>query len=150
MEPVIFHVVPASSRMFWVILPVGGVLILVIALFVFIAHTARNTTAEVSDKGLRINGGMYGRFIPKESLVKEDIKVLNLNEDSAHRTTWRTNGVGLPGYSAGWFRLRNKEKALVYLTDRTRVVYIPTKEGYAVMLSLTQPEEMVKAAREVW
>ena len=29
----------------------------------------------------------------------------------------RTMGTGLPGYRAGWFRLRNGEKALLYLTE---------------------------------
>jgi hypothetical protein len=32
----------------------------------------------------------------------------------------RTLGTGLPGYQAGWFRLRNGEKALLYLTNRMR------------------------------
>jgi len=48
----------------------------------------------------------------------------------------RTRGTGLPGYSAGWFRLRNGEKALCFLTDRSRLAYVPTRAGFSVLLSV--------------
>ena len=63
------------------------------------------------------------------------------------RPKWRTNGVGLPGYSIGWFRLRNREKALVFLTDRKHAIYIPTTEGYVVLISPQNPDAFVKALR---
>ena len=55
----------------------------------------------------------------------------------------------LGGYRAGWFRLRNGEKALVYVTDPSRVVYIPTTEGYAVMVSPHEPDAFLAAVRSV-
>jgi hypothetical protein len=54
-------------------------------------------------------------------------------------------GTGLPGYQAGWFRLRNGEKALVYLTDRRRAVYVPTTAGYDVLLSPEDPDGFLRA-----
>jgi hypothetical protein len=56
-------------------------------------------------------------------------------------------GTGLPGFSAGWFRLRNGNKALVYLTDGSRAVYIPTRNGYDVLLSPQQPDAMLVELR---
>ena len=44
---------------------------------------------------------------------------------------------GLPGFRAGWFRLRTNEKALVLLTDPFGVTYLPTREGYALLISTT-------------
>jgi len=41
-------------------------------------------------------------------------------------------------------------KALPFVTDRTRVVYIPTKDGYSVLLSPRHPEEMLKWMGELW
>jgi hypothetical protein len=35
---------------------------------------------------------------------------------------------------AGWIRLKNDEKALVYLTGRTAVLYVPTRQGYSILL----------------
>ena len=58
--------------------------------------------------------------------------------------------VGLPGYSEGWFRLVNGEKALLFVTDRSRVVYIPTKDGYSILLSTSKPEELLKSMDELW
>ena len=59
------------------------------------------------------------------------------------------DGTGLPGYQAGWFRLRNGEKALVYLTDRGRAVYVPTTAGYSVLLSPAEPDAFLAALRPI-
>ena len=59
----------------------------------------------------------------------------------------RTMGTGMPGYGAGWFRLANGDKALVYLTTPERVVYVPTREGYALLLSVERPEAFLDALR---
>jgi hypothetical protein len=61
----------------------------------------------------------------------------------------RTMGTGLPGYRAGWFRLRNGERALLYLTDRSRAVYIPTAAGYGVLLSPADPDGFLAAVRRL-
>jgi hypothetical protein len=53
----------------------------------------------------------------------------------------------LPGYSAGWFRLRNGEKALAFVTDRQRVLYFPTWKGYSILLSVAEPDAMLAALR---
>ena len=54
-------------------------------------------------------------------------------------------GTGMPGYQAGWFRLQNGDKALVYMTDSRRAVYVPTTEGYAVLVSPADPDAFVSA-----
>ena len=38
-------------------------------------------------------------------------------------------------------------KALLYLTDRTRVVYVPTREDYTMLLSSHEPERFLAALR---
>ncbi len=61
----------------------------------------------------------------------------------------RMAGTAAGGYQAGWFRLRNGEKALLYLTDRRHAVYVPTTEGYSVLLSPQQPEPFVERLRSM-
>jgi hypothetical protein len=56
----------------------------------------------------------------------------------------------MPGYQAGWFSLVNKEKALLFVTDTSSIVYLPTNKGYSVMLSVTEPQEFINAAKELW
>ena len=55
----------------------------------------------------------------------------------------------MPGYQAGWLRLKNGERALVYLTDKTRAVYIPTTEDYSVLVSPDEPDAFLSALRGV-
>jgi hypothetical protein len=70
-----------------------------------------------------------------------------LAREAELQPTRRTMGTGLPGYQAGWFRLRNGEKALLYLTDQARAVYIPTTLGYSVLLSPVDPDAFLAALR---
>ncbi len=60
----------------------------------------------------------------------------------------RTMGTGLPGYGAGWFRLRNGEKALAYVTAPSRIAYVPTSDGYSLLLSLEAPDAFLRALDE--
>jgi hypothetical protein len=70
---------------------------------------------------------------------------VSLEADSELAPRRRTMGTGMPGYQAGWFRLKNGEKALLYLTDRSRAVYVPTTEGYSVLLSPADPDSFLQA-----
>ena len=136
----IFGIIPASSTAYIVMLVIGIVLILIVGLFVYIGYSSRNASFEVSEQGLRIRGGLYGRFIPRGEIDAEAVKVIDLNIDSEYKPRIRTNGIGLPGYSEGWFKLKNNEKALLYVTDRSNVVYIPTRKDYSVLLSVREAE----------
>jgi len=115
-------------------------LFFMVLIFAYFGYSSRNTKFVITDEGLKIQGALYGRTIAKNSLVMRDVRILNLFEDERHRPKIRTNGVGLPGYLEGWFRLKNKEKALLFLTDREQIVYIPTKDSYSILLSVTNPE----------
>jgi hypothetical protein len=80
-------------------------------------------------------------------LRRAEIRRIDLATSPELAPRLRTLGTGLPGYQAGWFRLRNGEKALLYLTDRGRAVYVPTTAGYSVLVSPENPDEFVAALR---
>ena len=137
----IFGIIPASSGPYIFILVISFILICIVALFIFIGYSSRHVSFVVSDEGLRIRGAMYGRFIPSGDIVGEGVKVVNFEIDSEYKPKRRTNGIGLPGYSEGWFKLKNDEKALMFVTERSSVVYIPTTKDYSVLLSVREAEE---------
>jgi len=143
-----FGIIPASSGPYIFIWAISLVLIAVIVLFIFIGYSSRHMNFTVSDEGLRLGPGLYGRFIPRGDINTEGVRVLNLNTDAEYKPKWRTNGAGLPGYAAGWFKLANKEKALLFVTDRSRVVYIPTNKDYSVMLSVREAEEFADLIKQ--
>jgi hypothetical protein len=144
----IFGIIPASSGPYVFILIFSIILIALIGLFIFIGYSSRHVSFEVSDGGLRISGGIYGRFIPRAEIIAEGARVVNLNADSEYKPKMRTNGIGLPGYAEGWFKLQNKEKALLFVTDRASVVYIPTSENYSLLLSVRETEGFAELIRQ--
>ncbi len=141
-----FPMIPATSKPFWILIPILVVLFAgLLVLFAYIAYSSQNVRFELSDEGLRLRGDLYGRLIPASALISEQARKMDLTESREHQPRWRTFGTGLPGYRAGWFRLRNREKALLYVTDGSRVVYIPTRDNYSVLLSVAEPERFLQA-----
>ena len=145
-----FPIVPSTSRGLWILVAVILVLLGIAGLFLFI--TARGATTsrfELSDAGLRLHGDLYGRMIPATALRGGATRIVDLANTHELQPRWRTMGTALPSYRAGWFRLRNGEKALLYLTDSRRAVYVPTTRGYSLLLSPQRPERFVERLRAV-
>jgi hypothetical protein len=110
---------------------------------------ARAARFEVSPAGLELHGDWYGRSIPSGQIRGQDAKRVDFATEPDLAPKWRTMGTGLPGYQAGWFRLKNGEKALLYLTDRSRAVYVPTTAGYGLLLSPADPDKFLSAVRAI-
>ena len=147
MSSTVFHMIPAGPRPFLILLPVllllGGVLFLLAAE----GWASQHAWFELSPRGLRLHGGLYGRLVPAAELRVDGSESVDLAARSGLRPVSRRLGTGLPGYAGGWFRLANGEKALVYLTDRHRVVYVPTTRDYVLLLSVPDPDRLVAALR---
>ena len=143
----VFNIAPGgeSSSMIFGILAV--VMVGIAVLMVMFAHSSRNLRFEVGASALAIKGDIYGRTIPYSQLVVSDAEILNL-KDSEYRTKWKRNGSALPGFRSGWFTLRNGHKALVFLTDQTRAVRVPTRDGYELIVSPGEPSEFLAALKE--
>ena len=105
----------------------------------------RRVRFEVSQEGLQIRGDMYGRFIPRSDLRIAEAKIFPLAAAPEYQPALRTNGIGAPGYNSGWHRLRNRKKALLFVTDVSHLVYLPTNKDYSILLSPTEPEAFLAA-----
>ena len=145
----VFPIVPASTAPWAVLIPALALLVGLVALFAWFAYSSRHVRCEVSIDGLKIAGDLYGRTIPGRDLITSQARVLDLTKDTDYALAWRTNGTGLPGYKAGWFRLRNGEKALVFVTHAKNVAYVPTRAGYSVLLSVAEPGRFLEALRAI-
>jgi hypothetical protein len=144
-----FAIAPGGGRPLWLLVPIGLVLLGAFALLVASLGGARTARFEVSPEGLRLRGDLYGRLIPAERLRSELARRVDLRTERALAPRTRTMGTGLPGYQAGWFRLANGEKALVYLTDPARAVYVPTHEDHAVLVSPGDPDRFLAALQRL-
>ena len=143
----VFPIVPASAKPIWFLAAICILLSIILAALVYTAYSARHSRFEVGNGQLRLAGDFWARSIPLQSLRLERAAILDLAQAPDYAPHRRTLGTGLPGYASGWFRLRNGEKALAYLTRRDSVVYIPTSLGYSLLLSADHPREFLTALR---
>jgi hypothetical protein len=143
-----FEMIPAKGGALGLLGIVGLLMIGLLILFVYFGYASQHTRFVVSSEGIRITGTMYGRMIPQNQIQLPLARPINLNVESDYSPKWKNNGIGLPGYGAGWFKLKNGEKSLLFLTDRTRTVYIPTTSGFSVLISVADPERFVESLRK--
>lgn len=139
----VFPIVPASNAPIWFFFGLAIILMGLLGFFGYIVYSSRHVRVELTDQQIRIRGDIYGRSLALQDLVREQAEVVDLATRTELQMKWRKNGVGLPGYQSGWFKLRNGDKALVFVTDRRQVVVIPTRNGYTLLLSVADPQEFV-------
>ena len=110
--------------------------------------TTKNTSISIKDGEVVINSFLYGRKIPIENILINEIKTINLNQDEEYGISVRTNGIGLPNYKSGWMRLKNGKKALVYLTNVEKVLLMPTKD-FVILFSMEKTEEFINKIKGI-
>jgi len=59
------------------------------------AHASRFA---IRDDGLRLEGDLYGRLVPKVQLRVDGARRVDLDREEGLRPKWRRMGTGLPGY----------------------------------------------------
>jgi hypothetical protein len=166
-----FRIVAASGRTrFYFKVVIGLVAVLIAAVsfgmpwvgFLFVAaaliglmivllsflKSSQKTRFIFTDQGLRISGTLYGRTVPWSDL---DLAGASVRDLGAHRElapVIKTNGCAVPGYCAGWFRLKDWTKALVFLTDMSRTLVVPVQSEFVLLISPENPDEMLAALRD--
>lgn len=144
----VFPIEPGSIKgLGFIGLGIFLVLFLVAGLIGASIWSARGATFEVNADGIRLRGDLYGRLIPMASIQIDQVRRVDFEQDPSLRPNWRTMGTGLPGYQGGWFRLKDGSKALVYLTNPSKAVFVPTDLGYGVLISPKDPDGLVEALK---
>ena len=147
--PETFPIIPGQIRVFWIAVLILIAVIFAVVALVYSLNGARTARFEVSSAGLHLRGDFYGRFIPMRTLKLDSARVVDLRNEPSLTPVLRTMGTAIPGYRAGWFRLRDGERALLYVTDQSQVVYVPTGDGYAILLSVANPGGFLESLRRL-
>jgi hypothetical protein len=113
------------------------------AFFTWLAFGLRKMRFEIESDAIRVQAPFYGRRLAKSALKLDQAKVVDI-QDKSYR---RSNGVGMPGYKVGWFKNEAGEKSLLYVTNRAKVLSIPTTEGYTLLLSADDPTAVLAALK---
>ncbi|OHB55312.1 MAG: hypothetical protein A2Y07_07350 [Planctomycetes bacterium GWF2_50_10] len=119
------------------------IILLVASLFTYILYTGNRMKFTLTDSHLIIRA-LYGKTIPRQNLLTNQARLIDFQTEKDLKPFWRTNGIGLPGYSQGWYSSRNhKHKYLVFATDSRRALLIPTTLGYSILLTPASPAEFL-------
>jgi len=142
---------PKEGIGFISIFTIGIMLIVIIPLIILIfgiINSMKNTTISLSENELIIKSIFYGRKVPLENIIVDEIKKINLEENTEYDISFRTNGISIPGFKSGWMRLKNGKKALSFITDKNNVVLIPVKD-YLLLFSMDNIDEFIYKIKEI-
>ncbi len=134
----------SDNRAIYAILPTT---LIVASVLGALAWKMNKITFEVSERGLEVHEPVCGKFISRELLDLDKAQIVDLNSESNLKPSLKLIGTAVPGYGAGWFKLKNGEKALVFVSAERDVVYIPTRDGYSVLLSAQDNPGLLQALR---
>jgi hypothetical protein len=101
-------------------------------------------------KELRADGAIYHEAVAAADLRLTDAKIVDLDNEQTLKLGSRKSGMKLSGYDEGWFHLGNGDKALVFVSgaDHSKVLFIPTKKDFSLLISPTDPDAMLSALRQ--
>ena len=130
----------------WSGLPTHGVGLAIVVLVatavlgsVILWRIVRRVDIALDGDTLVANAGVTTQRFPLATLRLHGLHIVDLDTHTELKPMLRTYGIGMPGLAAGWFRLRNREKAFCVLTSRNRVSALQADDGTRVLLSLADP-----------
>ncbi|HEX4479640.1 MAG TPA: PH domain-containing protein [Rudaea sp.] len=87
--------------------------------------------------------GVGKKNIALANLRRHGLTVVDLNQRTSLIPRWRLWGASMPGLNAGWFKLRNGEKAVCLITAQNRVSYLRSDaDNTSLLLSLENPDTL--------
>ena len=125
----------------------SGLFVLVVSAIVtlWIVRMTRRIAVMLDDDALTVATGVATQRFPLATLRANGVRTVDLAAHPELKPWLRTWGIGLPGLASGWFRLRNKGKALCVLTGRERVTVLKADDGTWVLLSLADTSALRSA-----
>lgn len=109
----------------------------------------RRRHIRLDNRELHITATLYTRKVAVEAMDLAHARVVSLDERTDLKPRVKTNGFGLPGFHAGHFRLLDFTKAFCLITDRTRVLSLPLRDGSLILLSPEKPRVLLDRLREL-
>lgn len=125
----------------------AGVALLCGTIAFFVDRAMRRHRITVDADGVEVATTFYKRRLGWSQLRLDEARVANLDEHTHLKPSYKSNGTAVPGFRSGWFRLRNREKALVAMGGGPRVAWVPTTQGYGLMLQPRQPQALLDHLR---
>ncbi|GIU11564.1 MULTISPECIES: PH domain-containing protein [unclassified Shewanella] len=120
-----------------------GILLPMVLAFSWMFYKVNDSKLILSSETLTLDVPFYGFSLPIADIDSAGITLLDWGKEPGLKPDIRANGIGIPGFQLGWFRLANGQKAFVASTNTDKLVLIPTLQNYPLILSLQQPEGLL-------
>ena len=124
----------------WLVLPLVGAALTL---------AYRRRELRVEPQQLTIAATLYTRRVPLSSMWLDRARVVNFAENPDFKPGMKSNGFQFPGFRAGHFHMKGGGKAFCLITDDSRVLVIPLRDGNSVLVSPEQPRALLDELRRL-
>lgn len=126
----------------------GAVSVILVLLGAVMTLLVLRNDVSIRDARLEVKAALYSQTVDVNHLDLSKAKVVDFSTTHSElRPTIRTNGIGLPGYQAGWFRTASGERLFLAAPGSSPNLYIPTTEGFALLLAVEEPVHFLETLR---
>lgn len=119
--------------------PFAGAAVFCVALWAVLSRLLHRHRMRLDATGLEVATTFYTRRHHWDALDLDGARVVDLGERPEFRPMLKTNGLSLPGFRSGWFRLRNGDRGFVATAGGTRLLRVPTRDGHDLVLEPVDP-----------
>lgn len=119
------------------------------AIALFLDRMLKRHRLQLDADGIEIATTFYTQRVAFADIDLDSARMLRLDEHPELKPLLKSNGYALPGFRSGWFRLRNWQKAFVATSDGDRVLWLPTRRGFGLLLQPRDPQRLLQRLREL-
>jgi len=87
----------------------------------------------------------YRKRVPVSAMRLDEARIVDFAEHGRYKPSIKTNGYGVPGFQSGHYRMADRSKAFCLITDSSRVLYVPLRDGSALVISPDRPRALLDA-----
>ncbi len=99
---------------------------------------------ELQGTELVVASTFYRRRTAVSALQLDRARIVDLAEHTEFKPGIKINGFGMPGFQSGHYRSGGK-KVFCLVTDASRVLHLPLRDGSALLLSPENPRALLDA-----
>ncbi len=96
---------------------------------------------------LEVQSTFYRKRVPVSAMRLDEARIVDFAEHGRYKPTIKTNGYGMPGFQSGHYRMADRSKAFCLITDSSRVLHLPLRDGSAVLVSPERPRALLDALK---
>ena len=120
-----------------------GISLFVLATGIALHWAFHRRRISVQGKQLEVVSTFYRKRVNVADIRLEQARVVDLAEHHEYRPGFKTNGFGMPGFQSGHFHMRGGGKGFCLLTDHSRVLVLPLRDGSLLLISPEQPRVLL-------